>query len=290
MLDAQCVATPVELTSYSVGADARERHPGTQAAQARPFEPDRSAEPVDEPEDDRQPEAAAASFPVACVVEPGESLEDPFAVALGDSRVRRPTRRGRRPTRRPTPDLDRGRRVTDRVVEQVDQDPAQVLGSAAYDARVRPGEGDRHPGTVVPAETSSTTGPHVDALQPVVRRVLARRAGPASAGPRPARSSGAPRPAGRPTTRVSSPSRSAISSWACIEASGLRSSWAASATNDRCAGPGCREPVEHGVQGDGQRLDLVAGGGDRQPQCPGRCPRSGRRTSAAPRRGAGRRP
>ena len=68
-------------------------------------------------------------------------------------------------------------------------------------------------------------------------------------------------------------------------ASGLRSSWAASATNARCRRGRRVEPGQHAVEGDRQPADLVVRGGQRQ-RCPGRAasvPSSAGAAGAAPR-------
>ena len=80
------------------------------------------------------------------------------------------------------------------------------------------------------------------------------------------------RRAAPPAARPPSPSRSATSSWVRILASGLRSSWAASATKARCRARAGGQPVEHLVEGHGQRVDLVVGHRHRQPLGPAASP------------------
>ena len=134
-------------------------------------------------------------------------------------------------------DLDRRTRVPDGVVDQVGQDPPQVLGPASARHVGRPPHGaDRDPRAVVRGRRRpSTSGAHGDRVRgPTCRGVVGVEPGQHQQVLDQSRPSGAPPRAGPPVTGVPSPSRSATSSWVRIEASGLRSSWAASATNDRC--------------------------------------------------------
>ena len=242
-----------------------------------------AAVPPDQLADDGQPEPAAAGVAVAGLVEPGEPLEDPLPVRLRDARpvVGRPRRRrscAARAGRRPRP---RVRGVPDGVVDQVGQGPAQRRRAArarrhAATARdARPGPVPPRTGRRRPSTSATQRRPAPTRARPVRRR---RRAGPAPAGPRPApaiRGTSARRSAGQPA--VPSPSRSATSSWVRIEASGLRSSCAASATNARCR---AREAASR----SSMELSVTASawisspdGGHRAAGRPGRCRRSARR-------------
>ena len=82
---------------------------------------------------------------------------------------------------------------------------------------------------------------------------------PAGSGRRPAATSGRSRRAAAPGSRRPRRGRSASSSsrWPRRTVSGVLSSWPASSRNCRCADERRLEPVEHAVEGAGQRGDVV---------------------------------
>ena len=246
----------------------------------------RAAVPLGDVPGDREAQPGAAVAGRAGVVEPGEPLEDRSRSAggtpgpvVGDGERRPSRRRSPRVTAIAVP------RMPDGVVEQVADRPRQLRRVAGA-----PGPGARRATSIRGAAAAPARGQPPDhrrrgrpaprAADPAPRR----RPGRAAAGRRPAAAAStvSPEHAGvrwRPGRPISGCARSTSSS-ARIRASGLRSSWAASATNRRCRSADAGQPVEHRVHRARQPGDLVRASAAPAPAGRAGWPRSGR-----PRRG-----
>ena len=246
---------------------------------------------ADQLADDGQPQAAAAGVAVAGLVEPGEPLEDPVAVARAGS----PARRRRRPASRAPPSgvaaarLHRRRRVPDGVVDQVGQDPAQARRAATS---------RRHVGA--PLVPTGTRAPSIASQATSAARARSRDRGAdrGDGGGRPVQPGQHQQVSTRPAIR--SHLGAQVRRHAGVPRRDARRPRAGSASRPAgCAARGRRrrrrsaaararggQPVEHRVERHRQRVDLVAGRGHRQAGRPGRRRRSAPRPSAAPRPGA----
>ena len=202
------------------------------------IQPHRSAVPAYQLPHDRQPQPGAAGVAGAGVVEPGEPARRPApGPRPGCPDRRRPPSPGGTPPSDVTAERDPRAGVPDRVVDQVGHHPAQRLrlarGSTPPASRRRsPARGRRRTRAATahnnpPSSTGSATGPAAGASS-------ARASSSRSSTSRASRAVSASRSSTSAGQSCRRPSRCATSSWVRMFASGLRSSWAASATNARC--------------------------------------------------------
>ena len=204
----------------------------------RILEPDGAGAAAQQLAGDRQAEPAAAGVPVARLVQPREPVEDALARRTPVCRARRRRRSARHPprwpSRRGTPASSRGAPRCRRGCPRRAAGPAATPAPGAVPVLL--GRVLARTGTRAAAYRSATSARRSAASTSSTRR------GPPSS---PARAS-TRRSSTSPDSRCTSGSRSggkaarprrrraATSSWVRMLASGLRSSWAASATKERC--------------------------------------------------------